>query len=79
MIKSNDFGINVFGFNDDVDGAETVWSHTGAYPWANAAANAAVTVESAQAADKGTATAGTGLRTILVEGLQLQTIGGVTG
>lgn len=76
LIKSSDFGIEKYGYNADVDGAEAIWTGGGAFPWASVGANAATTIESADAAD---AAAGTGLRTVLIEGLVNTTIGGNTG
>jgi hypothetical protein len=76
LIKDTDAGILVFGYNDDVDAAETIWGGGGTFPWASVTANAATTIVSASADDD---SAGTGLRTVQVEGLVSETIGDTTG
>jgi len=76
FIKSTDYGMVKYGYNPDVDGAETIWTAGGAFPWASVAANAATTIESSSAND---AAAGTGARTVYVEGLVQTTIRGITG
>lgn len=60
--------VHVGGVNADVDSAsnEDIWSQGGTYPFPATAA--ATTIESAEAADDGDP-AGTGARTVLVEGL----------
>ena len=54
-----------FGFNSDVNGAEeTIWTQGGDYPWATAAFTAYVVSDSAD-----DTSAGTGARTVRVQGL----------
>lgn len=54
-----------FGFNPDVNGTEeSIWSHGGDYPWAAAAFTAFIS--SSSTADT---SAGTGARTVTIEGL----------
>lgn len=79
LIKSTDFGIEKYGYNNDVDGAETIWTTGGAFDWSKVSTNAATTIVSTSTDDKGTPTAGTGLRTVQVEGLVNETIRGITG
>ena len=70
FMQSDDFGLHQFGYNNDVDAAETIWSGDGVFPWVDVGANEATTIVSADAKDDGT---GVGLRTIQVTGLVNQT------
>lgn len=60
--------LNKFGENPDVDtgGAESVWDGGGLYPWASLASAQALEIVSASANDD---SAGTGARTVEVQGL----------
>lgn len=60
--------INKFGANADIDlgSSETVWSTGGLYPWASVATAQAVEIVSSDANDT---SAGTGARTVEVQGL----------
>lgn len=72
FMKSDDFGIHQFGYNNDVDAAETIWSGDGAFPWADVGTNETTTIESSDVKDDGDP-AGVGLQTIQVTGLVNQT------
>jgi len=76
LIKSTDYGIEKHGYNSAVTTTETVWTSGSVFPWASVGTNAATTIVSGDAAD---AAAGTGLRTVQVEGLVNTTINGRTG
>ena len=56
-----------FGRNEDVDGVEDIWDGGGSYSWPSAAAETTIASSGANAADD--AAAGTGARTVSVQGL----------
>lgn len=76
-LKDENYGIHQFGYNNDVDAAETIWSGDGAFPWADVGANEATTIKSSDVKDDGDP-AGVGLRTVQVIGLVNQTSGDAT-
>ena len=75
FLRDENYGIHQFGYNDDVDGAASIWSGVGAFPWADVGTNEATTIKSGDAKD---AAAGVGLRTVSVQGLVNQTSGDAT-
>lgn len=76
-LRDENYGLHQFGYNSDVDGAETIWSGDGAFPWVDVGTNETTTIESADAKDDGDP-AGVGLRTVQVVGLVNQTAGDAT-
>jgi hypothetical protein len=70
LLRDENFGLHQFGYNDDVDAAETIWSGDGAFPWADVGTNETTTIKSTDVKDDA---AGVGLRTVSVIGLVNQT------